>query len=94
VVPLNEGSLIDSRSQFWQNRLRRKIVHGRDETVPSARERLYVSWVFGRVSERFTQPVHGCIQAMFKVDKRAFVPKVPLELIPTNHLTGTPEKRG
>src|SRR5260370_14597957 len=79
---------IDCGGGRWLRR-----ADGRDETVSAARNGLDVARAFGRIAEPLPEPVHHSIQAVIKIDERAFRPELRSKLFPADQLSCVLQKR-
>jgi hypothetical protein len=63
-----------------------------DEPVAAAGERLDEAWRRGRISQRFTQPLHCGVQAVLEVHEGAVVPQLATEVFARDDGSRLPEE--
>src|ERR1700722_11222143 len=63
-----------------------------DEPIPAARESLHKPRIVGRVVESLTEPLDGCVQAMFKIHKGVCRPELAVKLFARSQLAGVLEQ--
>ena len=76
-----------------QNRLRTGFLNRGDETVTPPGQGFYVAGLSGGVAEHLAEPVHRRVQSVIEIDERTAFPKLLLELVPGDDLTGLPDER-
>src|SRR5688572_22873240 len=63
----------------------------RDESISPSRKRLDEARVVGGVAKRRSQPLHGGVEAVLEIDKRAVRPEPLAQLVPGDHVAWTLE---
>ena len=90
LYSLLDGGAVLNRRNY--DRFRLAILHGSDEAVPPAWECLDVTRPLRRVSQHRPKPVHRRVQTMIKIDERAVIPKLLLQLFSADNLAGLSEE--
>jgi hypothetical protein len=60
--------------------------HRSNESIPAAGDSFDVPWVLGRIAQRTSQLIHGCVQAVLEIHESRLAPDFLTQSLTCKHL--------